>query len=142
MARATSFLQFCYNPRATAMRVTWSELDQFSEDIKLAVAEIAAITLPELPDTVFKDILKGRVDIQSLKEFFPTSFHNFLEECYTLLRLQQVSEADVEKFMKGKPELTKEDIIKLLPEWLSDLHTGFLQRLADELPPQHLGPYY
>jgi hypothetical protein len=70
------------------MRVTWSELDQFLEDIKPAAVEIAAITLPELLDTTFKDILKGRVDIQLLKEFFPTSFYNFLEECCTLLQLQ------------------------------------------------------
>jgi hypothetical protein len=43
--------------------------------------------------------------------------------------------------MKGKLELTKEDIIKLLPEWLSDLHTRFLLRLADKLPLQHAWDY-
>ena len=39
--------------------------------------------------------------------------------------------------MKGKPDLSKEDLIKLLLEWLSDLYEAFLPRLANKLPPHH-----
>ena len=37
--------------------------------------------------------------------------------------------------MKGKPTMSKEDILRKLPFWLNDLNEAFLPQLADQIPP-------
>jgi hypothetical protein len=49
--------------------------------------------------------------------------------------LRKITTADVDKFIKGKPELTLADLQTKLPIWLHDLAYGFLPKNADMLPP-------
>ncbi|KAI1004736.1 hypothetical protein K3495_g3484 [Podosphaera aphanis] len=37
--------------------------------------------------------------------------------------------------MKGKPELSTNELLEKLPVWLHDLSNAFKPKLADELPP-------
>ena len=131
MAMATNFLQFCRDPSTRAMKITWDELDNLIEK----KTKPTTFVLPDLPDETFLSILKGNGETEQLRKLFPKGFHDFLDECRTPLQLRGVSEADIKKFMQGKPDLQKEDLLKLLPQWLSDLYEGFLPRLANELPP-------
>jgi hypothetical protein len=128
---ATNFLQFCRDPDIKVMKITWDQLDKLADKNKPA-----SLTLPDLPDDIFRGILNGTENIADLRTLFPKEFHDFLDECHAPFRLHSVSEDDITKFMQGKPDLSKEDLLKLLPSWLSDLYEGFLPRLADKLPPR------
>jgi hypothetical protein len=113
------------------MKITWGELDSLTEK----ETKPTTFALPDLPDDTFRSILMGNGETEQLCNLFPREFHGFLDECRAPLQLRRLSEADIEKFMQGKPDLQKEDLLKLLPHWLSDLYEAFLPRLANELPP-------
>ncbi len=69
---------------------------------------------------------------------FPTYFHNFLRRNLTtspeLLR-RKIVDADVDKFLKGKPNLTRDDILERLPPEFRHHIDHFLPKKAEELPP-------
>ncbi|KAJ6437919.1 reverse transcriptase [Purpureocillium lavendulum] len=81
-------------------------------------------------------ILEKRGDHAAVSQRFPSAFQEFLDDCYSQEHLRRVTDADVDKFLKGKPDLSHEDIKARLPEWLQDKMTGFLPHLANELPPR------
>ncbi|XP_044715208.1 reverse transcriptase (RNA-dependent DNA polymerase) domain-containing protein [Hirsutella rhossiliensis] len=43
------------------------------------------------------------------RQLFPNELHDFVDECYSPARLAKITDADIEKFMKGKPERTADD---------------------------------
>lgn len=110
MLNATGFAQFCRNPTVRAMTITWDELDRLSDGIKEpnraeSEMELRRMLTEEGPLLTADD------------------------------SLHRVSEADIDKFMKGKPVPTPAEIVERLPPWLRDLADAFLPQLADELPP-------
>ncbi|KAJ6437084.1 reverse transcriptase [Purpureocillium lavendulum] len=129
MLAAANFLQFCKGGATQCMKITWPELDAIQTETPL-------IKLPDLPESVFQDILEKRGDHAAVSQLFPSAFQEFLDDCYSQEHLRRVTDADVDKFLKGKPDLSHEDIKARLPEWLQDKMTGFLPHLANELPPR------
>ncbi|MDB5911071.1 MAG: hypothetical protein JWP34_5188, partial [Massilia sp.] len=94
------------------------------------------ILLPDLPETVYQDVLQGQGNWPRLRQLFPGACHDFIDECFRTTRLNKITEADIDKFLKGKPELTDADICSRLPGWMRDLSDAFLPRKANELPPR------
>jgi hypothetical protein len=94
------------------MQITWSELDH------IAPAEIARTRAPllNLTEESFCDLLLNIRNQHSTREKFDSSYHDFIDNCFNQLHLQRISEADIDKFLAGKPELTEEDIVKKLPD--------------------------
>ena len=88
-----------------------------------------------MSEETFRDLLLGIGDRRTTRESFDSSYHDFIDDCFNSLHLRRISETDIEKFLAGKPELTNDDILKKLPEWLHDLKEAFFPKLADELPP-------
>jgi hypothetical protein len=88
------------------MKVTWDDLDRAANIPDHPVA----LSIPDLPDYTPSNI--------------PQDY------------LGRVSKANINTFMKEKPELSKEDIIVKLPDWLRDQYELFLPYLANELPPR------
>ena len=131
LVQATNFLQFTRLPGTQVMRVTWDELDNAMKKPQ----PVRRIKIPDIPDTVFEDVLRGRGDREKLRCLFGEDLEEFVDECFSPMRLSKITEADVEKFLVGKPQLGAADIEKRLLEWLRDLRNAFLPRLADELPP-------
>lgn len=129
MLAATNFLQFCKGGATQCMKITWPELDAIQTETPL-------LKLPDLPESVFHNILEKRGDHAAVSQLFPSAFHDFLDDCYSQEHLRRVTDADVDKFLKGKPDLSQEDIKARLPERLQDKITGFLPHLANELPPR------
>ena len=131
MVRATNFLQFCRAPGVDAIRITWDEI--YQDDKQLPGQ---STPLPDISEDEFRRILEGEGDHLNARSLFPETVHDFIDECYQPLRLNRITDSDIEKFLKGKPEQTREDISAKLPDWLRDMVTAFLPRLADELPPR------
>ena len=76
----------------------------------------------------------GQTLPQKIWHLFSEPFHDFLNECSRAMHLRCLSEADINKFLQNKPELTKEDLLAKLPDWLRDLSEAFLPQLANQLP--------
>ena len=131
MAKATNFVQFCRDHSVQAMTVTWDELDNIVSESK----QPSKIQLPDLSEDEFQDILLGKGDWKTTREQFPDKFHDFIDECYDPIRLGRLADSDIEKFLKGKPTMLKEDILRKLPFWLNDLNEAFLPQPADQIPP-------
>lgn len=133
MTRATTFLQFCKTEGAEVMRVTWNELDALKDDYRTGET-----LLPDLPENQYRSILEGDYVPAEVRSIFPERFHDFLDDFTSPVRLNKLTDSDIDKFMKGKPELNEAEIQGKLPAWLQDLAHAFLPRLANELPPRRI----
>jgi hypothetical protein len=121
---ATSFLQFCKQPGVVSTKITWAELDNAAQ---------GNLQLDSMPENAFYSLLKGEGRPEQWKEKLPERAHDFIDECFTPLHLNRVTEEDIEKFLKVKPELTPPEIVSKLPVWLRDLYEAFLPGEADKL---------
>lgn len=134
-ADANSFVQFCRYPDVSAVRVIWSELDHAAAEEEQPWHRRAP-DVPNIDEDIFKDIMLGKGSPRMLYPYFDERYHDFLSECFQPLHLGRVSEADIEKFLAGKKELTQEEMLRALPTWLHDLKEAFEPKHADELPPR------
>jgi hypothetical protein len=92
--------------------------------------------MPNLPGYLFRDALLGKGNKLAAMETLPSEFHEFIHDCYQPMRLSKVSETDIGKFMKGKPEPTTQELFDKLPSWLHDKVGAFSPKAAKELPPR------
>jgi YD repeat-containing protein len=129
---ATGFLQFCRQPGVQVTRLTWDELHKvtsYTDDKKTKTFNI-----PDLSEDDFKAILTGKGDQTRLRALFlENELKDFVDEYFTPETLAQIriQDSDIEKFLKGKPEQTPEDIAKRLPTWLVDLKSAFMPKRAE-----------
>jgi RNase H-like domain found in reverse transcriptase/Reverse transcriptase (RNA-dependent DNA polymerase)/Integrase zinc binding domain len=130
MVNALQFAKFGQGHGTRIFKMTWDELDN------LSTKPAASIHIPDIPEQMARDVLLGRGDKLAAARLFPPELHEFLADCYSPLRLAKISESDIEKFMKGKPELSTQDVSNKLPTWLHDKLEGFLPKNADAMPPR------
>ena len=116
------------------MQITWSELDYIVVPEKSARTRALLLNLTE---ESFYNLLLSISNQQTTQEKFNSLYYNFINNCFNQLYLQHISEADINKFLTGKPELTDEDIVKKLPDWLHDLKKAFFPNTANELASHH-----
>jgi hypothetical protein len=126
MANAVNFVTFCKDPSVQAMTVTWDELDCIYAEPSLQ-NETPPFHIPDLASDNFRNILQGHGDPESAKSHFPTEFYNFINECYAPPHLRRLSDEDINIFLTkaAKPQVTQEEIIWNLLDWLRDLHEAF-----------------
>ena len=76
--------------------------------------------------------------MEEARKVLPSYFHDFLEtnlKTESEFLCRKVVDTDVEKFLKGKPGLTHEDILQCLPKEFRHHIEHFLPKNAEELPP-------
>ncbi|RAL60712.1 hypothetical protein DID88_009818 [Monilinia fructigena] len=98
--------------------------------------ELVTEVLFNLNEEEYRDILLGEGDLAKTLSQLPPHLHDFVYDCYKPAHLRKISEADVSKFLTGKPELSDAEIRQKLPLWLQDKLPAFLPRHADTLPPR------
>jgi hypothetical protein len=94
------------------MQITWSELDYM---VFVETARIRALLL-NLTEESFCNLLLNIRNQHSTREKFDSLYYNFIDNCFNQLYLQCISEADINKFLADKSELTEEDIVKKLSD--------------------------
>ncbi|RAL60857.1 hypothetical protein DID88_010182 [Monilinia fructigena] len=123
-----------------AMRITWDELDQAAErrttNSRESLNTTTLLQTVHLNEEEYRDILLGEGDLAKTLSQLPPHLHDFVYDCYKPAHLRKISEADVSKFLTGKPELSDAEIRQKLPLWLQDKLPAFLPRHADTLPPR------
>ena len=140
--RAVNFIQFCKQKGVQVMRLHMSELMQvIDEAINIDLLDelpTGLLELPQLSEESFRRLVEGEYTIEEAEKVFPTYFHNFLrsnlKDNPELLR-RKIVDTDVDKFLKGKPSLTREDILERLPSEFRYHIDHFLPKNAEELPP-------
>ena len=82
--------------------------------------------------------MEGNYTMEEAHKALPPYFHNFLKTNLgtksEFLR-RKIVDTDVEKFLKGKPGLTREDILQYLLKEFREYIKHFLPKNADKLPP-------
>ncbi|RAL59855.1 hypothetical protein DID88_000484 [Monilinia fructigena] len=138
--QASSFVSFCRQDNVRAMRITWDEHDQAAErrttNSRESLNTTTLLQTVHLNEEEYRDILLGEGDLAKTLSQLPPHLHDFVYDCYKPAHLRKISEADVSKFLTGKPELSDAEIRQKLPLWLQDKLPAFLPRHADTLPPR------
>jgi hypothetical protein len=68
----------------------------------------------------------GHTNTSTLKQKINPKYHDFLDELNSLIRLRKITQANVNKFITIKPDLTSAEIKAKLPAYLHDLIKAFL----------------
>jgi hypothetical protein len=130
MVDALQFARFSQVPGVKVFRMNWEEFDELSKP------KSPQLTMPDVREDVVRNALLGQGSKTAAQASLPPEFHEFIEECYQPLRLARITEADINKFLKGKPDLSKDEVLHKLPPWLHDKVEGFLPKNADAMPPR------
>jgi hypothetical protein len=69
-----------------------------------------------LTEESFCNLLLNIRNQYSIHKKFDSLYYDFIDNCFNQLYLQHISEADIDKFLASKSELTEEDIIKKLSD--------------------------
>ena len=145
--RAVNFTQFCKQKGVKVMRVHMAELvelvkqeEQRQENVQhFEELPTGLIEIPNLAEESFRRLVDGDYTMEEACKVLPEYFHSFLEENLrttdTEFLRRKVVDADIEKFMKSKPTLTREDISRRLPKEHRHQIEAFLPKNAEELPP-------
>jgi len=145
--RAVNFTQFCKQKGVKAMRIHMAELvelvkqeEQRQENVQhFEELPTGLIEIPDLTEESFHRLVDGDYTMEEACKVLPEYFYSFLEEnlrtTNTEFLRRKVVDADIEKFMKSKPTLTREDILRRLPQEHRHQIEAFLPKNAEELPP-------
>ena len=132
MVVALQFARFSQSSGTKVFQMTWDELDAAAVEPHSR----SQFRMPDVPEEIIRDALLGRGDKLAAMAALPDEFHDFVHECYYPLRLAKITDADIEKFMRGKPDLSLPELLRKLPNWLHDKAEGFMAKKADALPPR------
>src|SRR5205814_5161480 len=140
--RAVNFAQFCKQKDVRAMRMCMTELvDLVCQEETRELFEqlpLAPVEIPNLSEESFRRLVEDDYTLEEAYKVLPEYFHGFvknnLDSNPEFLR-RKIVDADVEKFLKGKPALTRDDILQRLPKEFRHHVDDFLPKNADELPP-------
>lgn len=140
--RGLNFAQFCRQKGVQVMRIHMTELNGVfdQEENRQAFSELPmnAIELPRLSETAYRRLVEGDYTLDEARKVMPEYFHDFLEQNLSssseLLRRKIVDE-DVQKFLKNKAPITREDVLKQLPPEFRHHVEHFLTKNSESLPP-------
>jgi hypothetical protein len=76
----------------------------------------------------------GHTNTSILKQKINPKYYNFLDELNSLIRLRKITQANVNKFITIKPDLTLAEIKAKLSAYFHDLTKAFLPQDARILP--------
>ena len=92
--------------------------------------------LNQITKVDFHSVLSTTASEDTIQKF-PEPFQPFIHNFQDKLSLNKISEADINKFLKGKPPIDINDIKVKLPPEFHDLINIFLLKEANKLPPHH-----
>jgi hypothetical protein len=137
---APNFLLACRQPGVEVHRIGWAELQRLSTApattgrdpwLGTATAPTLLDAIATTPPEVLRSILLGEAPRFEVTPAI-SEFQAFVEEYPWLFR---VSEEDIDKYIQGKPPLTRSDILSRLPLDYHDLVEAFIPANAETLPP-------
>ena len=92
------------------------------------------LALNGLKEDDFKNLLHGKSTAED-KARFPDCFQSFIKDHEDKIFLNRMTEEDIDKFLKVKEPISKEEILKKLPPEYHEFIEVFLPKEAEKLPP-------
>ena len=103
---------------------------------------IRLIKILDLTEESFHCLVDNDYIIKEAYKVFPNYLYYFLKENLWIINTEflcrKVIDIDIKKFIKGKPVLTKDNIVQRLLREYRYYIKGFLLKNADELPLYYL----
>jgi hypothetical protein len=114
-----NFAQFYKQKGVKVMRIHIAELIELikQKERKQLIDELPTrlIEILDLTEKSFRHLINGNYIIKEACKVFPNYFYCFLKENLWTINTEflccKVMDTDIEKFIKGKPTLTKDNII-------------------------------
>jgi hypothetical protein len=132
---ALSFAKFFQDPDYKIFKLTWEELDGIEKESRIQIEHFRAIKLAR--DLIEQNVIQAffeHIDTSTLKQRINPKYHNFFNELNSLIRLRKIIQANVNKFIIVKPDLTSAEIKAKLPIYFHDLTKAFLPQDVRILP--------
>ncbi len=123
------FMYWARQPGVKIQRIHISELTAHGPANSITWEQLNQIT-----ETDFRSVLSTTTSEDTIQKF-PEPFQPFIRDHQDKLFLNKISEADINKFLKGKPPMDINDIKVKLPPKYHDIINIFLPKEANELPP-------
>jgi hypothetical protein len=124
---ALSFAKFFQNSDCKIFKFTWEELDNIEKENRIQTEHLRAIKpARNLTEQNAMQAFLGHTNTSTLKQKINPKYHDFLDELNSPTRLRKIIQANVNKFITIKPDLTSAEIKAKLPAYLHDLTKAFL----------------
>jgi hypothetical protein len=132
---ALSFAKFSQDPDCKIFKFTWEELNGIEKESRIQTEHLRAMKpARNLTEQDAIQAFLGHTDTSTLKQRINPRYYDFFDELNSLIRLRKIIQADVDKFMIIKPDLTLAEIKAKLPAYFHDLTKAFLPQNARILP--------
>jgi hypothetical protein len=132
---ALSFAKFSQNSDCKIFKLTWEKLDGIKKESRIQIEHLRAIKpARDLIKQNAMQALLEHTNTSTLKQKINPKYYNFFDELNFPIRLRKIIQANVDKFMTIKPDLTSAEIKAKLPAYFHDLTKAFLPQDARILP--------
>jgi hypothetical protein len=134
---ALPFAKFFQDPDCKVFKLTWEELNGIEKESRIQTEHLRAMkSARDLTEQDAMQAFFGHTDTSTLKQKMNPKYHDFIDELNSLTRLRKIIQADVNKFITVKPDLTSAEIKAKLPAYFHDLTKAFLPQDARTFPPK------
>jgi hypothetical protein len=124
---ALSFAKFSQNPDYKVFKLTWEELNGIKKESRIQTKHLRAMKPAQnLTKQDAMQALLGHTNTSTLKQKINPKYYDFFDELNSLTRLRKIIQADVDKFITIKPDLTSAEIKAKLSAYFHDLTKAFL----------------
>jgi hypothetical protein len=130
------FAKFSQKPGCQVFKLTWEELNGIEKESRIQTEHFRMKSARDLTEQDAMQALLGHTNTTTLKQKINPKYHNFLDELNCPTHLRKITQANVNKFITIKPNLTLAEIKAKLPAYLHDLTKAFLPQNARILPPK------
>jgi hypothetical protein len=126
-ATALFFAKFFQNPDCKIFKLTWEELNGIEKKSRIQIKHLRAIkTARDLTEQNAMPAFFRHTNTSTLKQKMNPKYHDFFDKLNSLTRLRKIIQANVNKFIIVKPDLTLAEIETKLLAYFHDLTKAFL----------------
>ena len=125
---------FIYWARQPGVKIQRIHISELTAQQPQGLNSDAWEQLNHISEADFRSVLTHPASEDTIQKF-PESFQPFIHNYQDRLFLNKISEANINKFLKGKPPIDTEDIKAKLPPEYHEFIDLFLPKEADKLPP-------
>jgi hypothetical protein len=124
------FAKFFQKPGYQIFKFTWKELNGIKKESRIQIKHLRMKSARDLTEQNVMQAFLGYINITTLKQKINPKYHNFFNKLNCPIHLRKITQANVNKFITIKPDLTPAEIKTKLPAYLHDLTKAFLPQNA------------
>jgi hypothetical protein len=123
---ALPFAKFFQKPGYQVFKLTWKELNGIKKESRIQTEHFRMKSARNLIEQNAMQAFLGHTNTTTLKQRMNPKYHDFFDELNCPTHLRKIIQANVDKFITVKPDLTPAEIKAKLPAYFHDLTKVFL----------------